>query len=356
MKPLTWIELNKANLEHNVNLYRQWLPEQTSIAAVIKGNAYGHGLIEIAKLHEQNPNVTRLCVVNTQEALQLKAAGITKTIFVMSYINSDLSQLVHQNIELAVYDLHTIQELNNIAIAHKTTFNVHLKVDTGLSRLGISPADTKFFIATITKLPGLKLHAIWSHLSSGNNQQTTLEQEDTLISCNSNNIDTHLTNSLGSMLSLNKAHTFARIGLGLYGYHLDKKIPLKPVLSLKSTIIHIRDVAKGCSIGYLQAYSVKQNMRIAIVSIGYNDGINPNLAGNGFIIIHGQLAPIISINMNLTTIDISNIKQCKTGDTATLLGQDGNELITAYDWQKILKTNIRETFCKLNSNLRRLIF
>lgn len=358
MNYTTWIEINRSRLEHNVEQYKSWLPANCSIAPVIKANAYGHGLYQVASIHETNNKISYLCVVNSQEALSLRKQKITKPILVLGYINSDLKEIIANKIEITVYDLTTIKMLNNVAIQLQTKVNLHLKIDTGMSRLGIEPNKLTTYLNEISSCSGVQLCSIWSHLSSGNNKQLVQEQEQLFKQCYQQHIPIHLTNSQGS-LKCNFSYDFARIGSGLYGYLLttqkEKQQALLPILSLKTKIVHIKQLDKNRHIGYQRAYTTTTPTTIAILAIGYDDGLDSQLAGKGKVILHGKYANILSINMNFTTIDITNIPDCNIHDTVAILGQEQNCIISAYDWQRSLHKNIRECLTNLESSLPRII-
>lgn len=361
MKPITtlyttWIEINQSNLEHNIEQYKNFLGTKTGIAAVIKANAYGHGLYEIASVCDNNNLVQRLCVVNTEEALLLRKRGIKKPILVMGYINSDVQTIMQHNIDLTVYDAITLHELQKVAATLDRIATIQLKVDTGLSRLGVLPNEVKSYIQLIHTLPNLRLQGIWSHIANDSDLQSIHNQEDIFATINDPSLESHIAKSQASLQTKYK-YTIARIGIGLYGY-LPSPHPLrdklKPVLSLKSRIIHIKKIPAGQTIGYTKIKTTTPTT-IAIVAIGYYDGINSQLIHGGNVIIHGHYAPIVSINMNMTTVDISHIPQCKIHDTVILLGKERDKEISAYDWQKTLKLNLRESLVNLESSIPRII-
>tara|TARA_Y100000588_G_scaffold370239_1_gene440135 strand:- start:4200 stop:5339 length:1140 start_codon:yes stop_codon:yes gene_type:complete len=359
MNHTTWIEINRSNLEHNVAQYQQWISSTIAVAPVIKANAYGHGLYEIASIYESNTTVKRLCVIDSKEALLLRQHNIQKPILILGYIDSPLEMIAKHNIDVTVYDLQTIKYLNQAAIKADRIINVHLKVDTGMSRLGIFPEEVATYIQYIKKLEGINLQGIWTHLSSGNDANSVHEQEQLFQQLEfPQHLQTHISNSHGSM-HIAHTYSFARVGCGLYGYLLtknkEKQQSLKPVLSLKSKVIHIKHLPAKKHIGYQQLFTTSQPTTIAILGIGYYEGINSKLIHGGRVIINGHYAPIISINMNLTTIDITNIPQCVVGDIAIFLGQDNTLSITGYDWQQILNLNLRESFAKLESSIPRFI-
>ena len=357
----TWIEINRSALEHNVDQYRLWLPNQTRIAPVIKANAYGHGLQEVGWLHQQNKYITRLCVANTQEGIDLRKGGITKPILVLGFINTSLEEIIHHNLDLIVSDKATIITLNALAQKHQRTINVHLKIDTGLSRLGIYPNEFDTYLTLIKNNPFLNLQGIYSHFIEACNQEIVHQQEEVLNACTKqyDHLEIHTSNSNGSLISKYQ-YSFARIGAGLYGYlpeadpQLQEK--LQPILSLKSRVIGIKKITAGQSVGYARTYTATKPTTLAILGMGYYEGIDPDLANTGRVIIHGKLASIVGrINMNYFTVDVTHIPQTNLHDVATVLGQDGPCQLSAYDWRIGAKKNVRIFLAKLNNNIPRII-
>ena len=259
---MTWIEINRSNLEHNILQYKNWLPEQTKLAPVIKANAYGHGLYQIASIYDTNPHIGTLCVVNSQEALYLRKHSIKKPILIVGYLNSSLDEVILQDITITVYDLHTIKQLQSAAKQLNKLVNIHLKIDTGMSRLGIQESNIKNYLEYIQSCPNLILQGIFSHLSNGNNPTIVHQQEELFKLYNVQNCQRHIGNSLGSLNSKYQ-YDLARVGIGLYGYLLTtdhkKQEALKPVLSLKTKIIEIKQLSANKTIGYFQRYNYPKN-------------------------------------------------------------------------------------------------
>lgn len=359
MKYTTWIEIDGSNLEHNVSQYKSWVSPSTGIAPVIKGNAYGHGLHQIGSLHDQNHNVSRLCVVNSTEALQLRQHKIKKPILILSYATpSDLEDIIMQEIDLAVTDLQTIQLLHKKALKLGKKASIHLKVDTGMSRFGVLPRDVAAMLNEIKSMPMLHLQGMFSHLSCSNKRKFVHEQEDIFQPLRDQNIQFHMTNTLGTINCKND-YDFARVGLGIYGYILTKnnlyRKALKPVLSLKTRIVQIKTVEKNAYLGYQRIHHIKKQTKTAIIGLGYFDGLPPDFANHGHVLIHGQYAPIMTINMNVATVDITHIPQCAIQDEVVVLGQQDDKSISAYDWQKLLNQNMRMFFTAFDANLPRII-
>lgn len=359
MNYTTWIEIDRSNLEHNVEQYKSLLPATTGIAPVIKGNAYGHGLYEIGHLHDQNQKITRLCVTNSAEALLLRKHNIKKPILILSYVTPEhLEDIIINDIDVAAIDLQTIEDFNKAALKLNKKLNIHLKIDTGMSRLGFFPHQVPEVVCKIKNMPGLCLQGTFSHLSSSNNPKIVHQQEDAIEPFRNLSTQLHITNSLGTF-NCKHQYAFTRIGLGLYGYVLDKESSLRktlrPVLSLKTRIVHIKQVEKNSHIGYQQLISVNKTTKIALLGMGYFDGLSPDLAGRGHVLIHGKLAPILTINMNLITVDITDIPECAIHDIATVLGEQNGQVISAYDWHLLLNKNMRMFFTALDASLPRVI-
>lgn len=359
MNYTTWIEINQTALEHNVDQYQYWLPANTGIASVIKANAYGHGLTEIGMLHEQNNKIIRLCVANTQEAVNLRKAGVTKPILVLGFINTELQAVVDYDIDMIVSDVVIIQELNRIGKERKKIINVHLKIDTGLSRLGILPEQFNLFMNLIESCKNLYLQGICSHLIQASIQETVHEQEEILQSFFQLNIQFHTLNSHGALHSKYQ-YSFARIGAGLYGYlpEADEALQnmLHPILSLKTRVIGIKNIPVGATVGYGRTYTAPCPTKLAVLGMGYFEGIDPDLSSTGKVLIHGRQAAIVGrINMNYFTVDVTNIPSVKMHDVATVLGHDGNKSISAYDWRIGAKKNVRIFLAQLNPNVPKII-
>lgn len=359
MNYTTWIEINQSALDHNIAQYQAWLPANTGIAPVIKANAYGHGLQQVGMLHEQHKNIVRLCVANTQEGVDLRLAGVTKPILVLGFINTSLASIATYNLDMVVSDLATLHDLNATGKTHAKKINIHLKIDTGLSRLGIFPNQFENFLNEIQSCPFINLQGICSHLIEASNPASVHEQEELLQPFYRPGIQFHTSNSHGSLHS--KYHySFVRIGAGLYGYLPEadeaKQKLLHPILSLKTRVIGIKNISAGATVGYARTYTATKPTKIAVLGMGYYEGINPDLSNMGKVLIHGEFAPIVGrINMNYFTVDVTHIPQTQLHDVATVLGQDGSNKISAYDWRIGAKKNVRIFLAQLNNSVPRII-
>ncbi|MBP6870257.1 alanine racemase [Candidatus Babeliales bacterium] len=356
-----WIELSSSAVEQNAAQFKQWLGPQTHIAAVIKSNAYGHGLIEMAYLYEQCDNIAALCVINLSEAIIIKQQLQTcKPIFVIGYLDAPYDFIIEYNLEVILYDFNIALQLNEVGKKHQQPIKVHVKFDTGMSRLGVVASQLDQFLEQLKTLDWITICGIFTHFAEGYHEKRTHEQEAVFAQIEALNYQTHASNSHGALTTKYKHYSFARIGSGLYGYlqkHTsEEQGKLKPVLSLKTKILQIKSVAAGALIGYDGLFQAPTNMTIAIIAIGYHEGLDARLSNTGSVIIHGQLAPIIGrVCMNLTIIDISKIPDCSSGQIVTLLGKEGNISLSAYDWSVITKASVYNHLTKLSMTIPKII-
>jgi alanine racemase len=354
-----WIELDFGALKQNIAQFKSWLPAQTGIAAVVKSNAYGHGLVEIGQLLERSDGIAALCVINVSEAIQLRKADITKRIWVIGYLDQPYEAIVEHRLEVIVYDYATVNQLNQTGAQLHCKIKVHVKFDTGMNRLGTKPEELDLFILYIQKLPWIEITAIFTHFAQSYNESVTHEQEEILQQAFSYGYPVHGSNSHG-LLSAKYTYDFARVGIGLYGYLArapqTMQEQLKPILSLKTKILQIKKINTGDFVGYERLFQAPDPMTIAILAIGYYEGVDPLLAAQGQVLIAGRFARIIGrICMNLMIVDISEIPDCIAGQEVTILGKEGNRQISVHDWSRISHLSIYAHLIKLAPNSPKII-
>lgn len=345
INPSSWLEISASAFNHNLSQFKKAIGTGRLLAPVIKGNAYGHGMIEIATLCEANDNVDWLCVVKLSEALALRHNGITKPILILGFIDEDPAKAVGKNIEYPCSDYESACELNTIGQRTNSRINIHLKVDTGLARFGVQPDFVLTLMQKIRNLPFININGIWSHCAESHNQDQsfTHEQINTFKTCitnmAANNIAIPLKHMGNSAATTSHDLSFCnlfRVGLGVYGYwssesmqkitqHAFPDFTLQPVASWKTRIMCIKKISAGKSIGYDRTAYAQQNTTVALLPIGYDDGYNPFLSNKALIGIDNCYAPIIGrVAMNVTTIDITHIKNAQVGSIVTLIGSDQN--------------------------------
>lgn len=358
--PQTYLEISTSAFNHNITYYKNKIGLHNKLAIVIKGNGYGHGLQQIANLCEKNEYVDWICVAQLSEALALQ--NITKPILVLGYSDVSPEYAVGKNIHFMMDHLEYAQNLNNIGTKYSYQFNVHIKIDTGLSRMGILATDAYEFICQLQQLSHISISGIYSHFSASDSNPIfssyQFEQFNTLIAqLHQNNIfptHIHMGNSASnSTIAYPEHFNFFRVGIGAYGLGLDKA-DLKPVMTWKTHIAHIKTVPKGSYISYTGSYQTKRTTRIALLPIGYYDGYKLNFSNKTTVHINGSYAPILGrIAMNMTIIDITDVT-AQTGDEVILLGDD--EKIHAHRLATLGEIkNVREIITGINPLITRII-
>ena len=297
-KSRTWIELSSDAFFYNINQIKRIIADM-HLAVVLKANAYGHGLLEMGELADQCAQISFLCVAFLSEALMLRKGGVIKPILVLTYNDDDLSLAINQQISFVVDDHEQVYILHAVAQQHNTVFDVHIKVDTGLTRRGIDSAQVSPFITLVNQLPHIRITGICSHFSSAYDIDNTVAQQQAsifslvlheLAQLNFYVPFVHMTNSSCASIP---GCTMVRIGIASYGY-VPKSlgIPLKPVLTLKTRVIQIKEIPTGTHVGYDRAYCTTRATKLALLPIGYADGYDTRFTNCGIMHVRGGYAPV----------------------------------------------------------------
>lgn len=359
-----WAEINLTNLVHNARVLKMALPPACDIMAVVKANAYGHGDITVSKtLAREGINV--FAVATLDEGVNLRKNGIRGEILILGYTDPKRAdELSRYGLIQTITDAQYAGELNGSG----RTVKAHIKVDTGMHRLGESYENTAM-IAQIFGYAHLSIGGIYTHLCAadgageGDRDFTALQIQrfnNSLGGLKSKGITspkTHILSSSGVLSRCDVKCDYARIGLALYGASgtVRYDIDIKPVLSLKARVSHLSRVAAGESVGYNRAFTAKRDTLIAVIAIGYADGIPRSLSGRGEVLIRGRRAPIAGlICMDQLMADVTDIANVKSGDVATLIGSDGGECITADEMSLKAGTIPNELFSRLGSRIERI--
>jgi alanine racemase len=360
---LITVHIDKAALLHNLREYRQAYPD-IQFSTVLKSNAYGHGLIPIARILD-SPNAPFLIVESYYEALTLRQNAIKSPILIIGYILPEIikkSQL--KNIYFTVTTLAQLQVIND---SIRRPISIHLKIDTGMHRQGLLTTEIHQAITIIKQNSFIQLQGICSHLSDADNkiskyntsQLKKWEQSIQFFKTAFPDLTYyHISASAGLIHTAKSHHNLARLGLGLYGISIieNNKLSLKPVLSLTSIISGIKVVKKGDTVGYNNTFIAKNDMLIATIPAGYAEGVDRRLSNIGQVEVAGTLCPIIGrISMNITTIDITHIPNIQIGDIVTLISNDNSSPISANAIAKICDTIPYEILIHIPSHLRRVI-
>ncbi len=330
---------------YNMESMHKKLKPGTKIAAVVKADAYGHGAVEISRVLENLPYLWGYAVATSNEAMQLVEAGRKKPIIILGLsFPEQFEEIVENDLRPAVCTYETAQALSDIAAEKNKVCRIHIKVDTGMSRIGfqVTPesADT---VARISKLPNIMIEGIFTHFARADesSKAPAYEQfkqfEKMIAMVEEKGVQIplkHCSNSAGIVEIPECNMDMVRAGITLYGLwpseEVDKtKISLKPVMSLRSRVAYVKELLPGRQISYGGTFTVKKKMTVATVPVGYGDGYARGLSNKGWVLIKGQKAPICGrVCMDQCMVDVTDIPGVKIGDTVTLLGKDADEKIT----------------------------
>jgi alanine racemase len=364
-----WVEVNLSAIEHNARRLVA-LADDAHVLAMVKANAYGHGAVPVARAAVRG-GVHWLGVVSLGEALELRHAHITTPILVTGYTPPEETPLAVENdVTLSVFTLDVARALADAARARNVRARVHLKVDTGMSRLGVSPDDAVMFARAVSALAPIEIEGVYTHLAAADvlnawgetfTQTQVAKFRAVLRALEEAGIRPryrHCANS-PALLRLPEAHfNLIRSGILLYGLDPDPDVPrppdLIPALAFKTRVAHVRDIAAQTYVGYGGAFRASRAMRIAILSVGYADGYRRALANKGQVLIHGTRAPIIGrVCMDQCFADVTHIEGVHAGDEAVLIGKQGAEEIRAEEVAAWAGTNNYEIITTISARLER---
>ncbi|MFW6022428.1 MAG: alanine racemase [Halanaerobiaceae bacterium] len=361
-----WAEINLDNLIYNYRKIKVLLKEETKIMAVVKADAYGHGMIPVATtLRDQG--VDRLGVALPEEGVELRKAGIELPIHILGEVLKDQYKIVVEN-ELipTVARLDSAEKLNEIARQKKKTVTVHIKIDTGMGRIGVQSEETLDFIKKINSLDNIYLEGLMTHFSTADesNKEYTHQQWGNfkkaikILKKNGINIPLKHAGNSAAVIDLPEYQLdMVRPGISLYGSSPSakvRKIGLKPVLSWKAKIDFLKVVPPGKAISYGATYITKKTSKIATIPLGYADGYSRLLSNKGHVLVKGQKAPIVGvICMDQFMIDVTHIDDVKIGDEIVLLGKQGSNEITAVELADLVGTINYEIFCNISRRVPR---
>lgn len=354
----TWIEIRLDRYLQNLNTVKKFT-EPAQVMAVVKANAYGHGLVEIARsLKDQ---VAFLGVSSLYEVLELKEHGIETPIFLFGRLfGQEIAAAVKSGVTLSLSSLEEAQEVSQTAAALKSEVAVHLKVDTGMGRLGIPVRDALPIIEKIAVLPALRLEGIYTHFPNAETADGFMESQYEQFSVLVQELEMrglsfkwrHAANSAGCLRLKNPVLNLVRPGLILYGISPSGNV--QPVLQLKSRIMLLKRLLPGDSVGYGRDFKITEPSTIATLPIGYSHGYPFHLSNKGSILYRGKRFPIAGrVSMDFLCVNLGN-HAARVGDEVTLLGEEGQESISASEMAKWAGTIPYEIVTRLASRLPRI--
>ena len=352
--------INKSALLHNLRAYRRAIGD-SKVMAVVKSNAYGHGMIQTAQAIEALTDW--FGVASGQEALDLRRQGVKKPILVLSFYDAgEIADLVKHNVSMAVYDLKQAKSISLAAKKLKKTANIHLKVDTGTSRLGIFLKDVADFTHKLLGLSNIKIEGVFSHFAASEENLDYTFQQDRQFDAVLEELEwrgispvCHIACTASAIVMPETRHCMVRLGIGLYGLWPSEearkaaKFELKSALSWQTKIIQVKDLPKGANVGYGLTYQTKRPTKLAVLPVGYFDGYDRKLSNLGEVLIGGKRCKVLGrVCMNLIMVDATAVKDVKVGETAILIGKQGEEEITADELAQKIGTINYEVISRIN--------
>lgn len=369
LKQRAWVEIDLGALAHNIKQLKNILSENTQLMAVVKADAYGHGAVNVAKV-ALDSGASWLAIATIEEGIELRKAGITSSILILGATNSaaEVKAIWEWQLQPTICSLAQAEVFAQTLASLGGELPVHIKLDTGMSRLGFPWQAAVTVVEKIQRLPGLKIFSVYSHLATADQLDNTILQlqqqrfQQAISSLAKAKISIplqHLANCAAVLTSREFDYDLVRTGLAMYGLspapHLADKVDLKPVLSVKARITQIKTIPAGQGVSYGYQFIAQQATAIAIVGIGYADGVPRNLSNNLEVIIRGQkVEQIGAITMDQLILNVSKLPELQVGEIVTLLGKDGDVQITADEWANKLNTISWEILCGFKHRLPRI--
>jgi len=363
----TWVEIDLKAIAENYLRLRQRVPSGTKIMVAVKANAYGHGIVEVSKKLAAC-GVDYLGVACVDEALTLRKSSCRTPILNLgAFLKGDIDTMVENDITATVADFDLAVCLDARARRLKKKAKVHVKVDTGMGRLGVWHKEADDFILKLCMLKNLSVEGLYTHFPVADSDEDFTQSQISVFCALVDKLEIrgvriplkHSANSM-AVVGFKGAHfNLVRPGLAIYGLHpkdeLVGKIDLKPVLSFKTKVVFLKDVGKGRSVSYGRTHITRQDTMIATLPVGYGDGYNRLLSNKGKVLIHGQFCPVVGVVcMDQTMVDVRHVKNVKLEDEVVLMGFQGNHCIRVEDVARLCHTIPYEVVCWISPRVPRV--
>jgi alanine racemase len=354
--PLVWAEVDLKAIAHNIRELRSITNPKARFMAVVKANAYGHDIIEVARRSLEN-GAEALGVANIEEGIQLRKAGIDAPVLIFGYTSPiHVKKLIELDLTQTVYSYETSEKLSQAATAYGKKIKVHIKVDTGMGRLGLLRGikdNSLSEVESISRLPMLELEGIYTHFATADKSDRSYAGKqfeifmDFLNQLRIAGLEIAVTHAANSAAIINMPEThldMVRAGISIYGLYTSEEVDrsiinLKPAMALKTKIIHLKKVPAGFKVSYGTTYETEKPTTIATVSIGYADGLNRLLSSKGRMLVCGQSAPIVGrICMDMTMLDVGEIPEIVMEQEVVVFGKQGNSSITVDEIASTINT------------------
>ncbi len=362
-----WIEVDLAAIKHNVQQLKSLLTAPTELMAIVKADAYGHGAIDVSQTVIE-AGASWLGVATIPEGIQLRCAGITAPIVILGATNGvdEIKAIAEYRLQPTICNPKQALIYDEILSASGEKIPVHLKIDTGMSRLGVNWQEAIAFVKLVQNLPSLDIISVYSHFATADDCDRTFMDlqaqrfEQVIFALKAEGLyppRIHICNTAAMLCDRHLHYDIVRTGLGIYGLypapHLKNLIDLRPALTVKARITQVKEITAGTSVSYGRSFIAPQDMKMATVAIGYADGVPRGLSNRIRVAVNGQkVAQIGTITMDQTAIDVTHVDKVNIGDEVTFLG--GASENTADEWANLLGTISWEILCGFKHRLPRI--
>jgi len=361
--PGTWVEIDLKAIRHNIKKIKQ-SAHPAKIIAVIKEDAYGHGLVRVWSVL-QKKGIRHFAVSNVIEGTTLRQSGCMDTILLLeNTLERDIPYIIHNRLMPAVFTWEFVKILDQSGDEAHKIIPVHVKIDSGMGRLGIWHKEALKFVERIWTLKHVRVDGIFTHLSYSDDDNPFVRKqikifENIVMELQNNGYEIpkrHVFNSMGTLIYKNPLLNFVRPGIIIYGLYpssaFKRKVQLKSAMTVKSRIIHIKEINKGRSISYGRTFIAKKGMRVATVPIGYTDGYSRAFSNRASVLVNGQKCPILGrVTMNQVVIDVSKVKNIRLGMKVTIMGSEGRQTISSEHLAQLAGTINYDISCSFGGRL-----
>ena len=373
MRP-TWAEIDLSALRHNFRVMNKAVGEKTTVCAVIKANAYGHGIEAVARAL-QNEGAEWLGVTSTDEGAQVRDAGVnTRMLLMTGFWHGEEEEIVARNLTPGIWDAWQIDSLQQEAARQGKKVAFHLKVDTGMTRFGVNQWELEPRLQQIRQCPNLELEGVFTHLASAEvidapdveaQAANFANVRDTVKRLGFQPRYFHMANTAATLCHPETRDLMVRPGLAMYGYIQrfswasggrgpEFPIDLRPVLTWKTKIISIREVGAGRYVGYNGTFITTRRTRIAGLPIGYADGLNRKLSNRARFIVRDKFAPLLGrVSMDISLLDVTEVPDAEIGDEVLVIGSSASRSVSAWDHAHLCDTIAYEILCAISERVPR---
>ena len=360
------------NIRSNILEMKKGMADHCRMMAVVKTDGYGHGAVEVAEAVEDI--VDGFATATVDEAVALRMHGIQKMILILGHVHESLFETMIKNrISVNLYTVKDAIGLSEAASRLEIDARVHIKFDTGMSRLGVrEPEDALEIIRRISALPRIKLEGLFTHFACSDEKDKAMtERQLTRFAALADKVREagisipilHCSNSAGIIDVPQANYNMVRAGIALYGLYPSEEVEkdrvrLKPALQLKSHIVYLKEVEEGCGISYGATFVTERRTRVATIPVGYGDGYPRALSNTGYILVHGQRAPILGrICMDQFMADVTDIPEAQEGDVVTLIGEDKGAFLSVEELADMVGNTFNyEIVCDLGKRIPRVFY